>query len=165
MKLLIIALALIPSIAMAQDSCEVTKQDVNTPVPLELKDAQIIVRTRDGKETVVNANEYKVVKRHQQFKVKETVVAAPPCKAEVVIVDNTKPTRKNLVMLGVAYDYNSLTSDKSMDGTTTVARTYSHKGPVFDLSYYRREILAERFGLGLGLNTNLAPRAFVGYEF
>lgn len=50
-------------------------QDVNTPVPKELKDAIIMVKTKDGHEHIMNINDFKVVPRKQQFKIKERVVS------------------------------------------------------------------------------------------
>lgn len=162
MKYLIIFIALFASVSHAQESCHVTNQDVNTPVPIELKDAQIIVRTKDGKEQVVSANEFKVVKRKQQFKVKEKVVTQPcePIK-EYVEVEKKVKENKNLVMLGVRYDYIDL--DSKTEGNKTTL--YSTKGPLFDLSYMRRKINDSNFGAGLGIDTRVSPRVFLGYEF
>lgn len=158
-----LAVALIADIASAQETCRVeTKvQDVNTPVPKELEDAKIIIRTKDGKEQEMSANEFKVVKRKQQFKVtKEIVTQTAPAPVEVIKEVPAKEN-KNLVMLGVSYDYTDLTSETS--GNTI--RLYSNKGPVVDLQYLRRQVWGSKFGLGLGLNTNGAPKGILGYEF
>ncbi len=166
MKYVLIALAMMLSApALAQESCQQTSQDVNTPVPNELKDAKIIIRTADGKEREMSANEFKVVKRKQQFKVKERVViektVCPACvTTEVVRIEKAKEN-KNLVMLGVAYDYTSL--DSEIQGN--VVKLYSNKGPVLDLTYLRRRVFDSNFGLGIGINTNGAPRGVLGLEF
>lgn len=162
MKYLIILAVLFGTVAHAQESCQITNQDVNTPVPKELEDGQIIVRTKDGKEHIVSANEFKVVKRKQQFKVKEKVMTQPcePVK-EVVVIEKQTKENKNLVMLGVRYDYIDL--DSKVEGNKTTL--YSTKGPVVDLSYMRRKVLDSNFGAGLGIDTKAAPRIFMGYEF
>lgn len=177
MKYVMIAIAMMfSSMALAQESCNETckkiEQDVNTPVPAGLEDAEIIVRTKDGKETKMSANDFKVVKRKQQFKVTERVVIkTEPMPKEAIergqallqeYVDNAKrKNNKNLLMLGLAYDYTSL--DSEIQGNTV--KLYSNKGPVFDLTYFRRRLLDTNIGLGIGINTNGAPRGVVGLEF
>lgn len=160
MKYLILVMALFGTVAHAQESCQVTKQDVNTPVPVELQDAEIIVRTKDGKEHKMNANEFKVVKRKQQFKIKEV---KQPCEPVVQYVEVEKKVKenKNMVMLGVRYDYIDLESKVEGNKTTL----YSTKGPVVDFSYMRRKVLDSNFGAGLGIDTRVSPRVFLGYEF
>lgn len=93
--------------AYAQQSCEIKeiKQDVNTPAPKELEGATIIVKLKDGTTREMKAEEYKVVPRKQQFKVKERVsVEVAPCpkfrEIEPVIVERTKIEKhKNIVSL------------------------------------------------------------------
>lgn len=162
MKYLIILIALFGTFAHAQESCQITNQDVNTPVPKELEDGEIIVRTKDGKEHKVSANQFKVVPRKQQFKVKEKVVSQPcePVK-EVVVIEKKIEGNKNMVMLGVRYDYIDL--DSKTEGNKTTL--YSTKGPVVDLSYMRRKVFDSNFGAGLGIDTKVSPRFFLGYEF
>lgn len=165
--LMLLMMMIIPVDAFGQESCKVTSQDVNTPVPLELKDAKIVVRTKDGKEREVSANDFKVVPRKQQFKIKETVVkdktvcaACVPIEVEVVREVPSKEN-KNLLMLGVARDY----TDLSLEQSGNQVKVFSNKGLVFDLSYYRSRMFESNLGLGLGINTNGAPRGFVGLEF
>lgn len=175
MKFLMIALMMFAVPVMAQEQCDTTcqdiKQDVNTPVPKGLEDAEIIIKTKDGKETKMSANDFKVVKRKQQFKVTERVVTkTQPMPKEAIAtgqallqryVDASESNRhKNIVMLGVSYDYTNLDSSVSANKVTL----YSNKGPVFDLSYLRRQVIGN-FGLGIGINTNGAPRGVVGLEF
>lgn len=142
--------------------CKIENQDVNTPVPKDLEDAEIIIRTKDGKEQKVSANDFKVVKRKQQFKVKDRVlyVQGPERLVEKRVEVKAKEN-KNIIMLGVAYDRTGLESKVSGNKATL----YSEKGPVVDVSYFRRRVLDTNFGLGLGLNTNEAPRVMLGLEF
>lgn len=145
--------------------CREIKQDVNTPTPEELKDAEIIIKTKDGKERKVSANEFKVVKRKQQFKVVERVVTikkdevtqAPETKIEYVKASETK----NIVMLGLRKDHESYSTEINGNSTTV----FSNKELIVDLSYYRRKLFDTSFGAGVGLDTNKTPRAFVGFEF
>lgn len=165
MKYLILSLLMISGAAFAQESCQTVSQDVNTPVPLELKDATIIVRTKDGKEREMSENEFKVVKRKQQFKVKERVVAKPVptqvVQTKYVEVVKKAKEHKNLVMLGGRYDYTHL--DASVQGNTV--RLNSNKAPIADLTYFRRELFDSRIGAGVSLDTNGTPRALIGLEF
>lgn len=168
MKYLLILLIAVFSVSVnAQDLCKVETQDVNTPVPSELKDAEIIIRTKDGKEQKVSANEFKVVKRKQQFKVKETVIkesciCTGVCKrfeTEVVYVKKEKDNR-NLILLGFQKGYTNL--DSSTSGNT--ATLYYRENLIFDLSYLRRQVIGN-FGLGIGLSTDRGLRGTIGYEF
>lgn len=76
-------LGLLMSMTARAESCiscslQELQQDVNTPVPKGLEDAEIIVRTKDGKEHKMSANSFKVVPRKQQFKVTERTVVLEP---------------------------------------------------------------------------------------
>lgn len=169
MKTLIIVFGILFAMnLMAEESCKVNEstvikeatEDVNTEVPKELEDGEIIVRTKDGKERVLKSNEFKVVKRKQQFKVKERVIVQRvECEPQIVIQKANE--RKNLVSLGVRKDYISL--DKSISGNSATIR--KEEGLVFDLSYFRRDILDSRIGLGIGLDTNETLRGIIGLEF
>lgn len=170
MKYLLMALLLSLSsqaLGSTKNSCEVETQDVNTPVPKHLKDGEIIVRTKDGKEEVVSANEYKVVRRRQQFKVKQVVETSPVDHVQIQVVEREvirtveADERKNLLMAGVRYDFTHLSSNYS-NGTGYLN---SNRATVFDLSYFRRQLFSSRFGAGIGLDTNGTPRGIVGLEF
>lgn len=184
MKYVMILITLMSNVAMAnQESCTLggckqtkIEQDVNTPARDELKDATIIVRRKDGTEEVMDANTFKVVKRKQQFKVKERVIektvicqAPPQPEPEVRTIYKVvkqpvlvrEKQRKNIIAVGGAYDYTGLTAE--VNGNT--GTVYSNRGLVMDLSYYRRQLFDSRAGLGVGINTNGSPRAFVGWEF
>ena len=126
-------------------------------MPKALKDGEIVVRTKDGKEYKMSANDFKVVPRKQQFKIKERIIGAhqelpsPPKKE--------KDESSGVLMLGLSYDYVNLDT-KVEPGKVTL---YSEKGAVLDLSYYKRKMFGD-FGLGLGVNTNGAPKAILGME-
>lgn len=169
MKYLLILLAAVVLFAVsqadAQERCTTISQDVNTPVPKELKGKEICVR--DPKTGVSDCSksmdEYKIVKRKQQFKVKEKIIVSTEpvyIVKEVTRVSEAKQN-KNLVMLGVRNDYAKVSQDVS--GNTI--RVYSEKELVFDLNYFRRMILDSRFGAGLGLDTNGTLRGMLGLEF
>jgi hypothetical protein len=158
--------------AVALPNCQFKEesQDVNTPVPKELEGSVVIIRTKDGKETQMKSEDYKVVKRKQQFKIKkQTITEREPCEPTVVTVEHETVREvyrdvdetKNLIMLGVRVDHVDL--DGSATGNT--ARIYDKRGPVFDLSYYRKSVFKSRIGAGLGLDTNLTPRAMIGIDF
>jgi len=170
MKHLLIALMMISAPALAQESCQVKSQDVNTPVPKELKGATIIVRTKDGKERKMKAEEFKVVPRKQQFKVTEKQA---PCSPAVIerevtvekIVEVPAKEKKNMVIGGLSYDYTNLSNEISTSGNTNTVKLYSNKGPVGDIGYMRRRLFDSNFAAGLSVNINVAPRCFIGYEF
>ena len=134
-----------------------TEDDVNTPVPDDLKDAKIVIITKDGKKHTMSANQFKVVKRQQQFKTKEKDVTTMIKYVPYVVQPEQ---HKNLVTLGGRYDYNHLSS--SIEGTTV--KLYSSRTAIFDLGYYRR-LMFGNWGLGASLDTNGTPRGVIGLEF
>lgn len=158
----ILVIVLASNDANSQESCNnqcsVINQDVNTPVPKALENAEIVVRTKDGKEYKMSANDFKVVPRKQQFKIKERIIYKaqqdfpPPPKKE-------KYESSGVLMLGLSYDYINLDA-KVEPGKVTL---YSEKGAVLDLSYYKRKMFGD-FGLGVGININGAPKAILGME-
>lgn len=167
MKYLILTLLVFSTKVFAQETCTVNeevvtqevKEDVNTPTPKDLEGAEIIVRTKDGKERVMKSDEFKVVKRKQQFKTKERVVVQRvECQPRVEIRETRK---KNMVIGGVANDYTGL--DTEVNGNT--ASIKSRKGAVLDIGYMRKNLMDSDFGLGIGLNSNGILRGFLGYEF
>ena len=169
MKYLTLLMVLVSLQVSAQETCTVNeevvasevKEDVNTPTPKELEGAQIIVRTKDGKERVMKSDEFKVVKRKQQFKTQErTIVQRVECQPKVV-VEKQPAYKKNMIIGGVAKDYVGL--DTEVNGNT--ASIQSRKALVFDIGYMRKNLFDSQFGAGLGLNTNGILRGFVGYEF
>lgn len=167
MKHLIIISLLLPALAFSQE-CKVNetviikenKEDINTAVPKELEDGEIIVRTKDGKERLLKSNEFKVVKRKQQFKTKERVIVQK-VECEPVIIKELAEENLNLIAVGVRKDYIDLDSETNGNSVTISKKS----ALVLDLSYMRRQVFGSAFALGLGLDTNKTPRAFLGIEF
>lgn len=127
---------------------------INTDVPKHLQDAVIIVRTKDGRESQVSANQFKVVPRKQQRLV--TVVkynTQRTCKV------NTKD--KNLLMVGGRRDHRDL--DIRVNGKT--ATVESEKGLVLDAAYMRQNLFDSALGIGAGIDTNGTLRGIIGVEF
>lgn len=149
---------------MCNESCQIEQQDVNTPVPKELEDAEIIVRTKDGKERKMSANDFKVVKRKQQFKVKEKIVERPVY-VTTEIREIREVSTKNTIFLEARHDFTRLSTDVTTSGSTVSARVNSEKAMIFGLNYMRRELFDTRFGLGLGLDTNATFKGYLGYDF
>lgn len=174
--LVVMALIAFPMFANAQkvcesqeSSCELKNQDVNTPVPKALKDAEIVVTLPDGTTQKYSANEFKVVKRQQQFKVTEKVVKVktlcPTCVSKEITVEVIKevqkPQKLNTLMLGARYDFVNLNSEI----TTNKITLYSNRAVVLDLTYYRRRLFDSSIGAGIGIDSNGTPRGTVGFEF
>jgi len=148
----------------AQGVCKIVDQDVNTPVPKELEEAKILIRTKDGKIREMRAEEFKVVPRKQQFKVKERVITVPCEPTEIIVekrVEVEKAEPRNMIMLGAKRGRVGVTKEVQA-GT---ARVYSNKDLVPDLSYMRRRVLDSSFAAGVGVDTEAELRLFVGYEF
>lgn len=151
---------LITNMVFALDCTDIKSQNevqeeqvITTDVPKHLKDAVIIVRTADGRESQVSANNFKVVPRKQQrlvTKVKEHTERT--CKAG---------EKKNLLFVGGRRDHVDL--DQSVVGKTGVVT--SEKGPVLDINYMRKNLGNTPLGIGAGVDTNGVVRGMVGVEF
>jgi hypothetical protein len=146
--------------------------DVNTPTPKELEGAVYIVRTKDGKEHKMSAKTFKVVKRQQQYKNKEKVIlehieCEPKILVKTVTVTKTivkkERENRNIVMLGVRYDFVRIDGGASADGSS--AYLEAKRSTVLDVSYFRRNILDSSIGVGVGIDTNGTPRGVIGLEF
>lgn len=160
MKKFIIALIMtLPVISFASEKCSTTSEkeivqeqkDINTAVPEHLKGATIIVRTADGKEMSVPAEQFKVVPRKQQFMVtKVKQVSKMMCSAEL----------KNRVSL--------LAGDGPRDGlkrteTPTTVTIESKTGVVGGVQYQR--LLTDRISVGAQVQSNESALISVGLEF
>lgn len=183
MKYLIcVSILLFSSWGYAQHSCQIVSQDVNTPVPNHLKGAKICTFKENTGYNCVPAEDFKIVKRKQQWKVTQSNVVEIHQKlgnteeelrqvylrgythGQMVMQNNAyyeKIRNKNLIMLGARYDQTNLNT-KTDNMKVTV---YSNKALILDLSYLRRRVLDTQLGLGLGIDTNGVPRGIVGYEF
>lgn len=79
-NLLITILMFVSSMSIASETCQTKTGDetieermvISTDVPKFLEGATIIVRTKDGRESSVPAEKFKVVARKQQFLVSKT---------------------------------------------------------------------------------------------
>lgn len=167
MVLFALSLTAFASRSEAAPACESIQQDVNTPVPKELEDGEIIIRTKDGKERKMSANEFKVVKRKQQFKVRETVKPCEPVfiTTEVREIREVESLRKNTLMLSARRDFTRMTTDVSTSGSSTTARVNSEKNLVLGLDYLRRDVFNTHFGLGAGVDSNGTLKGILGYDF
>lgn len=154
-------LTLIMSLAFASDCTDVQQKEeikeerlINTDVPKHLQDATIIIRTKDGRESTVSANQFKVVSRKQQFIVTK-------------VIEHTERTckvsgkEKNLLMFGGRRDHKDI--DTNVVGKT--ATVSSEKGLVVDATYMRQNVLDSKLGVGAGIDSNGTLRGVVGVEF
>ena len=154
-------LTLIMSLAFASDCTDVQQKEeikeerlINTDVPKHLQDATIIIRTKDGRESTISANQFKVVPRKQQFivtKIKEHTERT--CKVS--------GKEKNLIMFGGRRDHKDI--DTNVVGKT--ATVSSEKGLVVDATYMRQNVLDSKLGVGAGIDSNGTLRGVVGVEF
>lgn len=154
-------LTLIMSFVFASDCTDVQQKEeikeerlINTDVPKHLQDATIIIRTKDGRESTISANQFKVVPRKQQFivtKVKEHTERT--CKVS--------GKEKNLLMFGGRRDHKDI--DTNVVGKT--ATVSSEKGLVVDATYMRQNVLDSKLGVGAGIDSNGVVRGVVGVEF
>lgn len=160
MKTLLIILTLLSLNVKAQESCKINttvkevKEDQNTPVPKELEDAVIVIKTKDGKEKVMSANEFKIVKRKQQFKIKETVVTKTECVTKTVF-----QPKKHLIFAGVGYGPTEAKGE--VDGL--VAKAYVKKGPVGSINYMQNNIGNKNLSLGVGIESNATVKGYLGF--
>jgi hypothetical protein len=151
----ILNLAFADNCTDVKSSSSVEKQQViSTDVPSHLKDAVIIVRTKDGRESQVSANQFKVVPRKQQYLVTET-------KEHTERVCKVSGKDNNLVSFGARRDHTGL--NKSVNGSTGIVS--SEKGLVIDAGYMRQNILDSNLGLGGSIDTNGTLRGTLGVTF
>lgn len=140
------------------------KKDINTVVPKNLKGAKIIVRTKDGKETEVAADDFKVVPRKQQFvTTKVTQIQREPCVPKVVEVEKVveKEPLKNRVSLLLGYGtHQGLTETAN---TSTYVEVESNVGMVSEIQYQR--LLIEKWSVGVQAQTNKTYLMNVGLDF
>lgn len=154
--------------AYAQQSCEIKeiKQDVNTPAPKELEGATIIVKLKDGTTREMKAEEYKVVPRKQQFKVKERVaVEVAPCperkQTEPLIVERTKVEKqKNIVSLLLNRSVTDYDFNQTGPGSFLVESRYELAVGLM----YQRNVYQDVY-LGVQADTNKSLGLNLGYGF
>jgi hypothetical protein len=135
-------------------NAQVQTSTITTDVPKHLEDATIIVRTKDGRESQVSANKFKVVQRKQQHFITEV-------KTHTERVCKVSGKEKNLLMVGGRRDHKNL--DLRVNGKT--ATVESEKGLVLDAAYLRQNIFDTNLGVGAGVDTNGTLKGIVGIEF
>lgn len=161
-KLIITTITLLSLNLHAQEACTTStekvnevKEDVNTPTPKQLEGATILVKMKDGTVKEMTAEQFKVVPRKQQFKVKERVlVEKTVCETKVV----KEEAHKNIISAYVVNSQNGLT--KRVKGSTVEVETEESIG--LGLMYQRR---FEQVYLGMGADTNEAVKLSVGLGF
>lgn len=134
----------------------VTKEvSVESPIPQGLEGATITVKATDGKEYTFPIGLYKVVPRQQI----QTVEVSGPTTTKLCRVEANE--KKNNLSLGVRNDYTGISKSVS-PGRATLKKD---EGVVIDVEYYRRNLLLDAIGLGVGIDTNGTPKAKVGVDF
>lgn len=159
-KILSLIVLCLPMLSLASENCSTTVSDetvesqleIKTDVPKHLKGATIIVRTADGRESVVPAEKFKVVPRKQQFIVNKTAVLHKTmCSAEV---------RKNRI--GVAIGKGT---KEGLDRSSTPnSETVSTKVGAVGSAQYQR-LITERISLNVQGLTNETGLIGIGWDF
>ena len=166
MKNLILTLMMLLSVEAIADcntarveKVDETREDVNTPVPRGLEGAQIILKTKDGRTSVMNIEQYKIVPRRQQFKVSMVrITSKMTCSVAKESTDN------NTLILGVRKDHTGLDIETSSTDTSSTAKVLSKRDAVLDVSYLRRKAVGN-IGVGAGVDTNGTLKGMIGIDF
>lgn len=168
MKYLIALLLVIGSVAHAQESCDSktsaaeTKEqlEIKTDVPKYLEGATIIVRLKNGRESVVPAEKFKVVPRKQQFivtKVQQDTVTTCQLKGE-------EPKKNRVSILAGKGPQNGLNRSQSGD-TMSVENKYGTNVGV----QYQRDTGLKVLGLpvnaGVQVQNNDSAMGLIGVDF
>lgn len=139
-----------------------TREDVNTPVPKSLKDATIIVKMKDGSTREMKAEEFKVVPRKQQLKVKSEIITqnvnctpAPP----VVVTQTVVEKPKNILSLTVKRSLGDYTVNQQVSSFRFENEYSTALGLMYQRNVYRS------WYLGLDVDTHRAVGANLGYGF
>lgn len=159
-KYIAILVLLSPILAFASENCSTTvgtetveeTKEIKTDVPNYLKGAMIIVRTADGRESSVPAEQFKVVPRKQQFlvsRIKQTDKTM--CSAE---------TNKNRVSLLAG---NGAKGGLSRSSTPTSVTIESRTGVIGGAQYQR--LLTDRISVGAQIQDNKSVLMNIGLDF
>lgn len=169
MKTLLIALILLSVNVNAQESCTTTtekvgevKEDVNTPTPKQLEGATILVKMKDGTVKEMKAEQFKVVPRKQQFKVKERVlVEKTNCQPKVVEKEVVKKQEmhRNIISLYAVSSQRGL----NRDDRPSEIEVQTKRSLGVGVMYQRR--VSERIYLGIGADTNRGAEISAGLGF
>ena len=159
-KFISIILLCSPMLVLAGQNCSTTSNidsskemlEIKTDVPKYLEGAKIIVRLKDGTESVVPAERFKVVARKQQFIV--TLIQqtdSTMCSAEI---------NKNRVnLLAGQGPKGTLSVDKS----SSKVQVESQVGVVGGIQYQR--LITDRVNLSIQGQTNDSALIGVGLDF
>lgn len=160
-KLLIVTLLLLTGVAAASENCSTSEsqeevldaRDINTKAPKWLEGATIIVKLKDGSESVVSAEKFKVVPRKQQF-----IITAVQKRTETMC----KNVDKNRVSLHAGKGpKGGLDRDNSM--APAFVEVKSQFGAVGGLQYQYK--FDNDFSLSVQGQTNKTGLIGVGYDF
>lgn len=132
--------------------------DIKTDVPEFLKDATITVTLKDGRTSTVSANEFKVVKRIQQFIVKRE-------KLEYVTKCSSNDRNRVSVMAGQGTQSGlSRNNDNAPDQVTVENKV----GAVYGAQYqYKTDltIFSKPLSIGVQGQTNKTGSLLLGVDF
>lgn len=157
-KFFIIPILCSPMLASASNNCSTSTNEetveeqleIKTDVPSHLKGATIIVRRADGKESIVSAEQFKVVPRQQQFIVTKTKqldkMVCGPDKNRISLLAGNGP-KEGL--------------DRSKTSTTVTVE--SKVGAIGGLQYQR--LVTDKISLGIQGQTNESVLVNIGLEF
>ncbi len=159
--LLIVLFSVIGFNAFAETNCETSAvstyvddaYNITTDVPNYLKGATITVRLKDGRESTVPAERFKVVPRKQQFLVKTI-------KSDKTVSCTTNEPRKNRVSVLGGHGAQEGLKSTTSGSTTTVE---SNVGLVGGAQYQR--MLNDRWSLGVQGQTNKTGSLLLGIDF
>lgn len=143
-----------PSCTVQVGESEVKEQlEIKTDVPNYLKGATITVRLKDGRESQVPAEKFKVVPRKQQFIVTRTEQAT----LERCVTNQPRKNRASLVG-----GYGAQGGLKTTTSGTTV-EVESRTGPTGGAQYQR--MINDRFSVGVQGQTNKTGSVLFGVDF
>jgi len=167
MKKLLIALLFITINSYAAEECNTSaaseevkeKLEIKTDVPKHLEGATITVKLKDGRETTVPAERFKVVPRLQQFITTKTQVSTSTvCKS---------PTKKHRVsvLAGKAPKTGVATDNSNFPNKVAVESRY---GTNTGLQYQYKtdtKILGHEISVGGQVQSNDSAAGVIGLEF
>ena len=149
-----------PLLAFSAENCSTTEgtevvdqlMEIKTDVPKYLEGATIIVRLKDGKETAVPAEKFKVVARKQQYLVSRTLREDKTiCSAEI---------NKNRVSLNLGQGPKGTLSTSK---TASKVEVESQVGIVGGLQYQR--LITDKISISGQIQNNNTGLLGVGLDF
>lgn len=168
MKYLVLVFMMLMGCQLYAQTCETvevstveTKEDVNTPTPKELEGATIMVKMKDGTTREMSANQFKVVPRKQQLKVKaKTITQNVNCKPYVEVHVKKVPTpQKNILSLEV----NRSIGDYDVERNGGTVKVVNYFEPAVGIMYQRN--IWNSWYVGGRIDTHRALGLSVGKGF